>query len=101
MRENTLRKAIESSTHIAASAGDQLTGAGRKVMQTTTAISDAVGDGAAKLRRGLTKSLDAAESLRDETAKTIKRHPFRSLGIVTGISLGSGVLAGWLLRRRR
>jgi ElaB/YqjD/DUF883 family membrane-anchored ribosome-binding protein len=101
MRENALRKAIDNGTHIAVSAGDQIADAGRRVIQTTTAFSDAVEDGAAKLRRGVRKSLDAADSLKNETAKTIKRHPFRSLGIVTGISVGSGVIAGWLLRRRR
>ena len=101
MRENTLRKAIESGTHLAVSAGDQIAGAGRKVMKTTAAFSSAVGDGADKVRRGVTKSLDAAQDLKNDTAKTIRRHPFRTLGIVTGISLGSGMLAGWILRRKR
>ena len=99
MQANRVRKPIEFGTDIAASAGEQVARSGRKVIQTTTAFSNAAGDELGKLRRAVTRGLHTAEDFKREMAVTIKRHPFRLVGIVAGISLGSGVMVGWILRR--
>jgi ElaB/YqjD/DUF883 family membrane-anchored ribosome-binding protein len=64
------------------------------------AASDIVEDGMYKAKRMMRKGQYAAEDLIEDTAHTIKKDPFRSVGITFGAGLGLGIFAGWLITYR-
>lgn len=57
-------------------------------------------DTAHDVTRVIRKARHAAEDLLDEVSTVVKRQPLRSAGIVFGLGVGAGALAGWLGTRK-
>lgn len=79
-----------------------------EMMNATTGMA---GEKMAQLRNRLSSALDAAKNtyqkLQDKTVegakvadKTIREHPYESMGVVAGLSFGLGLLIGVLAARK-
>jgi len=63
---------------------------------------DAFEDGIHAARRAVKsvhRGLERIEDLRDDGAHYVKRRPFKTLAVATGLGLAVGVLAGWIAGR--
>ena len=60
---------------------------------------DAIEDGVHAAKRALKRVQRGVESLEDaktETARYVKRQPFKTVGLATGVGLLVGACAGWM-----
>ena len=57
-------------------------------------------DTAQDVTRVIRKARHGTEDFLDEVSIVVKRQPLRSAGIVFGLGIGVGALAGWLGTRR-
>ena len=70
-----------------------------EVSKARTLVNDVIGDGKRKAQRTAKRALITAEDYVEDTTYYIKRHPWQSVGIATGVGVGAGVLASWVFSR--
>jgi len=88
MAENILEKADE-----------QVAEAIRKLSGATSAMAEAIDEGAGAIKLAVKRSGDLAEELMDDTMQRVKRHPWRRYSRWASSSAGSS--AGWCREGRR
>ncbi len=71
-----------------------------RLSRASTAIADAIDEGAGVIKRAVKRSGDVAEELMDDTAQRVKRHPMETMAMTFGVGLVAGVVVGWLIGRR-
>lgn len=54
-----------------------------------------------QVAKGVRRTKVAAEEVVNDTRRGIKARPFTAVGIAAAAGIGVGVLAGWLVARRR
>ena len=81
-------------------AGEHIAESTRKVSRATSAIADAFEDGVEAARRAAKQSGDAAEEFLDDTTKRLQRHPIETVVTTFAIGIVTGILIGWMVKRR-
>jgi ElaB/YqjD/DUF883 family membrane-anchored ribosome-binding protein len=76
--------------------GWRLAKIGFKAASLKSNFESAVKDATRTARKGWR----AAEETADEFGRSVKRQPFKSIGITFGLALGIGALAGWAGTRK-
>lgn len=86
-------KIIEKTTDAAFQLGD-LT---HEVSKAGIFVNGVIDDGKRKAQRTAKRAVVAAEEYVEETTYYIKRHPWQSVGLATGVGVAAGLLASWML----
>lgn len=71
----------------------------RRASCATSAVADAIEDGAAVVRRAARQGSDAAEEFLSDTTQRIQRHPVLTVATTFAVGLTAGALIGWMIRR--
>ncbi len=81
-------------------ADEQVAESIRKLTRATSAMADAIDEGACAIRDAIKRSGDVAEELLDETTQRVKRHPVEAMAssFTAGVLVGGFI--GWLASRR-
>ncbi len=66
-----------------------------RLSRASTAIADAIDEGAGVIKRAVKRSGDVAEELMDDTVQRVKRHPMETMAMTFGVGLVAGVVVGW------
>jgi ElaB/YqjD/DUF883 family membrane-anchored ribosome-binding protein len=96
-----LEEEVMKASEVVVDAGRKLGEFGSGAAEFVSTVSNSAQEGMAAAKRTVRKGVHATEELLDDTAHTIKKNPFTSVGITLGIGLGAGVLIGWLAGRKR
>jgi ElaB/YqjD/DUF883 family membrane-anchored ribosome-binding protein len=88
-----LQTVVETTAgHIAESAN--------RVSRATSAVADAIEDGAGVVRRAAKQGGDAAEEFLNDTHQRLQRHPLLTVAATFAIGVTAGALIGWMMKRR-
>jgi ElaB/YqjD/DUF883 family membrane-anchored ribosome-binding protein len=79
---------------------EQIAESARKASRATSAIADAIEDSLGVARRVAKQGGDAAEEFLDDTTKRLQRHPIETVVATFAIGITTGILIGWLVKRR-
>jgi hypothetical protein len=71
-----------------------------KLSRATSAMSEAIDDGAAVIKRAVKQGSDAAEEIMDDTLLRVKRHPVETIVGTFTMGVIVGGFIGWLMTRR-
>lgn len=80
--------------------GAQLARMGCDAMHLKTTLMRAAEDNLAGARRAVRKNWRAFNDYVDDVSTVVKKKPLKAVAFASGIALGAGVVAGWLLKRR-
>ena len=80
--------------------GDQVAETARKASRAASAVADALEDGVGVARRVAKQGGDAAEEFIDDTTKRLQRHPVETIVTTFAVGIATGVLIGWMIKRR-
>lgn len=72
----------------------------RQATRATSAIGDAIEDGVAVARRAAKHGGDAAEEFLDDATERMQRHFVLTVATTFLAGITSGVLIGWMIKRR-
>ena len=89
MAENILEKADE-----------QVAESIRKLSRATSAMAEAIDEGAEAIKLAVKRSGDLAEELMDDTTQRVKRHPVEAMAATFTLGVIVGGLIGWMVSRR-
>jgi F0F1-type ATP synthase assembly protein I len=81
-------------------ADTQVAEAIRKLSHATSAMADAINEGAGVIQRAVKRSGDMAEELMEDTTKRMKRHPAETMAVTFTLGVMVGGLIGWMISRR-
>jgi ElaB/YqjD/DUF883 family membrane-anchored ribosome-binding protein len=71
-----------------------------KLSHATSAMAEAIDEGAGAIKVAVKRSGDLAEEIIDDTTERVKRHPVETMVATFGVGLVAGVFIGWLLSRK-
>jgi len=72
----------------------------RKLSRATSAMAEAIDEGAGAIKLAVKRSGDLAEELMDDTAQRVKRHPVEAMVATLALGLVAGVFVGWMVSRK-
>jgi ElaB/YqjD/DUF883 family membrane-anchored ribosome-binding protein len=72
----------------------------RKLSRATSAMAEAIDEGAGAIRLAVKRSGDLAEELMDDTMQRVKRHPVEAMAATFTLGVIVGGLIGWMVSRR-
>jgi len=72
----------------------------RKLSRATSAMAEAIDEGAETIKLAVKRSGDLAEELLDDTTQRVKRHPVEAMVATLAAGLVAGVFIGWMVSRR-
>ena len=78
----------------------QIADKSHRAARTTAAVTEAFEDGVGMAKRAMKHGCDAVEEVMDDTQQRIKRHPVESLVASFAAGTLTGILVGWLARRK-
>lgn len=79
---------------------EQIAETTRQASRATDAIGHVIEDGVSVVRRAVKQGGDAAEEFLDDTTKRLERHLVLTVAATLAIGLFSGVVFGWLIKRK-
>jgi len=79
---------------------EQIAESAHQASRATTAVADAIEDGAGVVRRVAKQGSDAAEELWNETTQRMQRHPVLTIAATFSGVLTAGALIGWMMKRK-
>ena len=91
---------MKAASELAVDAGKKLADVRVQAVDFISNLTSSAQESAASAKRAARKAWVASEDLVDDTAHTIKKHPFQSVGITFGIGLCAGMLLGCFARRK-
>ena len=72
----------------------------RKLSRATSAMAEAIDEGAAAIKLAVKRSGDLAEELMDDTTQRVKRHPVEAMVATLAVGLVAGAFIGWMVSRK-
>ena len=81
-------------------ADEQVAESIRKLTRATSAMADAIDQGAGVIKHVVKRSGDAAEELMDDTTQRVKRHPVETMAATFTLGVIVGGFIGWVVSRR-
>jgi hypothetical protein len=72
----------------------------RKLLRATSAMAEAIDEGAGAIRLAVKRSGDLAEELIDDATQRVKRHPVETMAATFTLGVIVGGLIGWMVSRR-
>jgi ElaB/YqjD/DUF883 family membrane-anchored ribosome-binding protein len=72
----------------------------RKLSRATSAMAEAVDEGAEAIKLAVKRSGDLAEELMDDTTQRVKRHPVEAMVATLAVGLVAGAFIGWMVSRK-
>ena len=72
----------------------------RKLSRATSAMAEAIDEGAGAMRLAVKRSSDLAEELMDDTLQRVKRHPVETMAATFTLGVVVGGFIGWMVSRR-
>jgi len=79
---------------------DQISESARQASRATDAIGDAIEDGMGVARRAAKQGGEAAEEFLNDTTERLRQHSELTVAATFVIGVASGVMIGWMMRRR-
>jgi len=72
----------------------------RKLSRATSAMAEAIDEGAGAIKLAVKRSGDLAEELMDDTTQRVKRHPVEAMVATLAVGLVAGIFIGWMVSRQ-
>jgi len=72
----------------------------RKLSRATSAMAEAIDEGAGAIKLAVKRSGDLAEELMDDTTQRVKRHPVEAMVATLAVGLVAGIFIGWMVSRK-
>ena len=88
------------SQTVAERAADHIAESAHQASRATSAVAEAIEDGAGVVRRAAKRGGDAAEEFLDDTTLRIQRHPVLTVATTFAVGFTAGALIGWRMKRR-
>ncbi len=79
---------------------DYISESAHEAARKTSAMADAIEDGASVVKRAAKQGSDAAEEFIDDTTRLIQRNVLATMGATLMVGLVSGAMIGWMMKRR-
>jgi ElaB/YqjD/DUF883 family membrane-anchored ribosome-binding protein len=79
---------------------DHITESAHQASRASSAVADAIADGAGAVRRAAKQSGDAAEEFLNDTSQRIQRHPMLIVATTFAAGFTAGALISWVVKRR-
>lgn len=80
--------------------GEQIAETARKASRAASSVADALQDGVGAAQRVAKQGGDAAEEFLDDTVKRMQRHPIETVVVTFAIGAATGMVIGWMMKRR-
>jgi ElaB/YqjD/DUF883 family membrane-anchored ribosome-binding protein len=94
MKEHSMAQTVLERT------ADHITESAHQASRASSAVADAIADGAGAVRRAAKQSGDAAEEFLNDTSQRIQRHPMLIVATTFVAGFTAGALISWAIKRR-
>jgi ElaB/YqjD/DUF883 family membrane-anchored ribosome-binding protein len=80
--------------------GERLEKMAQNASRLKSSVAESFEDNLHRVGRAAKRSWHGAEDLIENTARNVKRHPFKAVGIAAGAGFAIGLLVGWTATRK-
>jgi len=88
------------SQTVAERAAEHIAESAHQASRATSAVADAIGNGAGVVRRAAKQGGDAAEEFLNDTTQRIQRHPALTVATTFAVGFTAGAFLAWMIKRR-